>query len=97
MGVADTIMAGRYSANDMAGVAIGFSITVPLLMFIQGIALAIPPIISRLQGQKQLSHIANATQQALWTLLCISLLAYLLLFFIGDLLLYVPMALLPRD
>ena len=43
MGVSDTIMAGRYSATDMAAVALGFSITVPLLCFIQGIALALPP------------------------------------------------------
>ena len=34
MGVSDTIMAGRYSATDMAAVALGFSITVPLLCFI---------------------------------------------------------------
>ena len=64
MGVSDTIMAGRYSATDMAAVALGFSITVPLLCFIQGIALALPPIISRLQGNKNLSGIADASQQA---------------------------------
>lgn len=92
MGVADTIMAGRYSANDMAAVAIGFSITVPVLMFIQGIALAIPPIISRLRGQNDISSVANATQQAIWTLLSISVFAYVLVFFIDALLLIVPMA-----
>lgn len=92
MGVADTIMAGRYSANDMAAVAIGFSITTPVLMFIQGIALAIPPIISRLSGQKDITKIANATQQAMWALLSFSVLVYVLLVFIDELLLLVPMA-----
>lgn len=97
MGVADTIMAGRYSANDMAAVAIGFSITMPVLMFVQGIALAIPPTISRLRGQNNVSRIAYATQQALWTLLMISALAYVLVFNIESLLLLVPMASELRD
>jgi MATE family multidrug resistance protein len=64
MGVSDTIMAGRYSATDMAAVALGFSITIPLLCFIQGIALALPPIISRLHGNKSFGSIAQASQQA---------------------------------
>jgi MATE family multidrug resistance protein len=64
MGVSDTIMAGRYSATDMAAVALGFSITIPLLCFIQGIALALPPIISRLHGNKSLDSIAQSSQQA---------------------------------
>ncbi len=91
MGVSDTIMAGRYSANDMAAVAIGFSVTTPVLMFIQGIALAIPPIISRLAGAQQEHKIAYSTQQALWTLLSFSALVYLLLVFIEPLLALVPM------
>ena len=37
MGVSDTIMAGRFSATDMAAVAIGFSFTMPMLVFIQGL------------------------------------------------------------
>lgn len=85
-------MAGRYSANDMAAVAIGFSITVPILMFIQGVALAIPPIISRLFGAGDDSKIAYATQQAMWTLLAVSLLVYAVLTFVTPLLNYFPMA-----
>nr|WP_240615466.1 MATE family efflux transporter [Alteromonas facilis] len=92
MGVSDTIMAGRYSANDMAAVAIGFSITTPILMFIQGIALAIPPIISRLNGANKHHQIAFATQQAMWCVLLISLFAYVLLYFIEPLLHLFPMA-----
>ena len=52
MGVSDTIMAGRYSATDMAAVALGFSITIPLLCFIQGIALALPPLFHGYRGTK---------------------------------------------
>lgn len=73
MGVSDTIMAGRYSATDMAGVAIGFSITMPVLFFIQGLILALPPIISRLNGAQQTEKVANATQQAFYLVFSVSL------------------------
>ena len=43
--------------------ALGFSITVPYFV-LKGIALALPPIISRLQGNRNLSGIADASQQA---------------------------------
>jgi MATE family multidrug resistance protein len=72
MGVSDTIMAGRVSATDMAAVAIASSIFLPILFFIQGIILALPPIISRLQGAKQLDRIANSTQQTMWLALFIT-------------------------
>ena len=74
MGVSDTIIAGRYSAVDMAAVALGFSITIPVMSFIQGIALAIPPLVSRLHGAKALHQVANTTQQAGYLLILISVL-----------------------
>ncbi|QJR82683.1 MATE family efflux transporter [Alteromonas pelagimontana] len=73
MGVVDTVMAGHYDAVDMAAVALGFSITVPLLCFIQGIALALPPIISRFHGKGATSDIARASQQAGYLLVIVSL------------------------
>ena len=73
MGVSDTIMAGRYSAVDMAAVALGFSITVPIMQFIQGVALAIPPIVSRLFGAQKFTDIAHAAQQAGYLLILVSL------------------------
>jgi multidrug resistance protein, MATE family len=85
MGVSDTIMAGRYSSEDMAAVAIGFSITMPVLFFIQGIILALPPIISRLNGAKQYTQVARASQQCLWLALCFAIPAALSSWFIPDL------------
>ena len=52
MNVVDTIMAGRVSATDMAAVAIASSIALPILFFLQGIMLVLPPIISRHNGAK---------------------------------------------
>ncbi|MFT4938299.1 MAG: MATE family multidrug resistance protein [Paraglaciecola sp.] len=80
MGVSDTIMAGRYSATDMAAVAIGFGFALPILVFVQGITLALPAIISRFNGAKQFDKVANATQQMVWLTLVFSCLATLLAF-----------------
>ena len=80
MGVSDTIMAGRYSATDMAAVAIGFGFALPILVFVQGITLALPPIISRFNGAKQLDKVANATQQMVWLTLAFSCLGTLFAF-----------------
>jgi MATE family multidrug resistance protein len=75
MGVSDTIMAGRFSATDMAAVAIGFGFTLPVIVFIQGVTLALPPIISRLNGANKTTNIANYSQQMAWLTLALSLLA----------------------
>ncbi|MFT5675266.1 MAG: MATE family multidrug resistance protein [Paraglaciecola sp.] len=80
MGVSDTIMAGRYSATDMAAVAIGFGFALPILVFVQGITLALPPIISRFNGAKQTDKVANATQQMVWLTLAFSCLGALFAF-----------------
>ena len=92
MGVSDTIMAGHYSAKDMAAVAIGYSITLPVLLFIQGLTLALPPIISRLNGANEVNKVANATQQVLWLSGIFSLLTVLLTPFAPRLLGFVDMA-----
>nr|WP_205967704.1 MATE family efflux transporter [Paraglaciecola sp. 20A4] len=78
MGVSDTIMAGRFSATDMAAVAIGFSFTMPMLVFIQGLTLALPPIISRFNGAKQVDKVANASYQVMWLTLFFAVLALVL-------------------
>lgn len=91
MGVSDTIMAGRYSATDMAAVALGFSITVPLMSFLQGVALALPPIISRLHGSGESQQVANASQQAGYLLLAVSLIPMALAPFAGNIVAVFPM------
>lgn len=91
MGVSDTIMAGRYSATDMAAVAIGFGFTLPVIVFIQGITLALPPIISRFNGSKQADKVANYAQQMAWLALAFSALAVLFGFVFEPLLEYIEM------
>jgi MATE family multidrug resistance protein len=91
MGVSDTIMAGRYSATDMAAVAIGFGFTLPIIVFIQGITLALPAIISRFNGSKQIDKVANYTHQMVWLALAFSLIAVLFSFVFKPLMQYIHM------
>ncbi|GGO73311.1 MATE family efflux transporter [Bowmanella pacifica] len=85
MGVSDTIMAGRVSATDMAAVAIAASVVMPLLFFLQGIILALPPIVSRLNGSKKFDEIPEKGQQTLWLALMLSLPLAIAAFFIPSL------------
>ena len=66
MGTSDTIMAGRYHSTDMAAVAMGFGLGLPILIFMQGITLGLSPIISRLDGAKNTKDVANSVQQMLY-------------------------------
>lgn len=91
MGVSDTIMAGRYSSIDMAAVAIGFGFTLPVIVFIQGITLALPPIISRFNGAKQTHKVANYTQQMAWLAMGFALLAVAFSFMFKPILSFIDM------
>ncbi|MEE6453257.1 MATE family efflux transporter [Gottfriedia acidiceleris] len=46
----DTLMTGRYDSQDLAGVAIGSSLWVPVFTGLSGILLAVTPIVSHLVG-----------------------------------------------
>ena len=46
----DTVMAGRVSSTDLAGVAVGGSLWGPLFLFIYGVLLAITPMVAQLYG-----------------------------------------------
>lgn len=56
MAFVDTVMAGAISANDMAAVAVAASFWNPVILLIQGLLLALTPIVAQLFGaQKELS------------------------------------------
>ncbi|WP_312274256.1 MdtK family multidrug efflux MATE transporter [Pseudescherichia sp.] len=66
MGFVDTIMAGGYSATDMAAVAIGTSIWLPAILFGHGLLLALTPIIAQLNGSGRRDRIAEQVRQGFW-------------------------------
>ncbi|WP_019241822.1 MULTISPECIES: MATE family efflux transporter [Bacillus] len=59
----DTIMSGNYSSKDLAGVAIGSSIWVPVNTGLSGILIAITPIVSQLVGAKNTKRVPYSVTQ----------------------------------
>jgi MATE family, multidrug efflux pump len=78
-GVVDTMMSGHYSANDLAAVAIGNSIWLPLFLLIAGVMIAVTSMVARFHGAQQRDAIITTTQQGIWLGLMIASLVALLL------------------
>ncbi|ELA08328.1 MATE efflux family protein [Moraxella macacae 0408225] len=66
LGLIDTIMAGRVSALDLSGVAIGSGLWLPVMLLAVGVLLATTPLIGEVIGQNQREKIPFITQQSLW-------------------------------
>src|SRR5699024_6246519 len=62
----DTVMSGRAGAADLAGVAIGSSLWVPIFTGINGVLIAITPIIAQLIGAKANEDIPKKVQQGIY-------------------------------
>lgn len=74
-GVVDTIMAGHYSATDLAAIAIGYNIWLPIYIFVVGISLGASVIIAQHLGAERIHQIRNSLPQALWLALGLGLIA----------------------
>lgn len=66
MGFVDTLMAGRVSPADLAAVALGNSIWVPVYLFMTGVLLATTPNVAQRYGGGELAQIGPLVRQALW-------------------------------
>lgn len=66
MNLTDTMMSGRAGTDDLAGVAIGSSIWMPVFTGINGILMAVTPIVSQLLGSGQRDKIGASVTQALY-------------------------------
>ena len=53
MGVTDTIVAGRASALDLSGLAIGNALSMPFYFLLGGCLFAVTPIVAQLFGAKK--------------------------------------------
>lgn len=62
----DTVMSGRVGAVDLAGVAIGSSLWVPVFTGINGVIIALTPIIAHLSGAKETTGIIQKVQQGIF-------------------------------
>ena len=66
MGVMDTIMAGRVSAVDLAGVALGTNLFWPAILFVMGVILSLTPSVSQLHGAGRERESGEVVRQAGW-------------------------------
>ena len=75
----DTVMAGRVSATDLAGVAVGGSIWGPIFLFLYGVLLAITPIVAQLHGAGKTAETGPLARRGIIVALPLVLIAILLL------------------
>lgn len=66
MSVADTVMAGRVSAVDLAGVALATVVFWPLMLLVSGTIMAITPSVSQLHGAGRSDEAGEVVRQAQW-------------------------------
>jgi multidrug resistance protein, MATE family len=73
MSVVDTIMAGNLSPVDLAAVAVGSSIFMPIFILGAGILMAVSPIVAQHFGAGNHVLIGKTTRQSLWLAAMISI------------------------
>ena len=66
MAVADVAMAGHASAQDLAGVALGSSIWMIVVVTLMGIMMSVNPTVAHHVGAGDWVHIPSVVRQALW-------------------------------
>ena len=73
MGLADIVMAGLVSDDDVSAIAVSNSIYFPLFLFVLGLLNAITPTVSYLNGSNQRHLIAHQVRQGFWLVLTMSI------------------------
>ncbi|RBL66993.1 MATE family efflux transporter, partial [Pseudomonas sp. MWU13-2625] len=66
MGFVDAVMAGRVGPRDLAAVALGNSIWIPVFLLMTGTLLATTPKVAQRFGAGNLHEIGPLVHQALW-------------------------------
>lgn len=97
-GLIDTIMAGHMSANDLAAIAVGVGLWIPIMLLFSGIMIATTPLVAEANGARTPEKIATIARQSLWIAFILGIIACLILQAAPFLLLIlgVPEALLPK-
>ena len=66
MAVADVSMAGHASAQDLAGVALGSSVWMIVVVTLMGIMMSVNPTVAHYVGAGQNERVGHVVRQALW-------------------------------
>lgn len=79
MSFVDTIMAGRLSPEDLAAIAVGTSILMPIVVLCLGCMMAVTPIVAQNVGAREFPDIGKNARQVLWLSQILAIPAFLLL------------------
>ncbi|MDP5141515.1 MATE family efflux transporter [Rheinheimera baltica] len=88
----DTVMAGRYSAVDMAAIAVASGLWFPVVMTMQGLLLALTPIVAQYYGSKQVKPVTHFTLQTMYLAMALAAMLFVLMLYV-----HVPIDLLNMD
>ena len=78
-GVLDTAMTARYSADDLAALAMASAIFISVYVGLTGVVSALAPIAGQLFGAKRYDEIGEEVRQAIWLAVLLSLFGALVL------------------
>lgn len=78
-GFVDTVMAGQVSPLDLAAVALGASLWLPVVLLITGILMATTPLVAAAWGRHEHKEVTFITHQGLWVGLVLGCIGALLL------------------
>ena len=78
-GVLDTAMTARYSADDLAALAMASAIYISVYVGLTGVVSALAPIAGQLFGAKRYDEIGEEVRQAMWLAVLLSLFGALVL------------------
>ena len=87
----DTIVSGRYGADELSGLVIANAFTFPIYMLFQGIMFAITPIVAQLYGAKKYTEIGEKMRQIFWVALFLAILIFFSFMLISEVLIFFPM------
>ena len=68
----DTVLVARYSALDLAALAVGAAAYITVFIGLMGVVLAVSPIVGQLYGGKRLAEAGEQVHQALWLALALT-------------------------
>lgn len=75
----DTVMAGNLSALDLASVAIGNALYLPITIFCMSTLIAINPVASQLLGARKFEEIGMSARQLFWLIIFLSVPCFFLI------------------
>lgn len=79
LGLIDTIMAGHLSATDLASIAVGVGLWIPIMLLFSGIMIATTPLVAEAHGARTPEKIATIARQSLWIALILGIIAGIIL------------------